>query len=136
MPSAFQHSDAWVLAAVIHAGNPAALVDIVAAADAIEHAVLEPEELAGALSRLSAAGLLESNAVGVNAVGEAERLAASLHGRRVRLLSLVDRCQGVLAKHSPPGAVAIEMSGVSDAAIAIAAYRSIASAVLERLHET
>ena len=56
----WEMSDAWVFMAVAHASEsePADLVDVVGAADAINHAVLTYGEINGAARRLVAAGLL------------------------------------------------------------------------------
>jgi uncharacterized protein (UPF0264 family) len=53
-------SDAWVLLATIYAGQgkPAPLPAVIAAADYIQHAVVEFEEMEGALARLTDAGYL------------------------------------------------------------------------------
>ena len=53
-------SDAWLLAAIYHCSKekPAGLVEILAAADFINHAVLNLEELQSGLFRLEKAGLI------------------------------------------------------------------------------
>lgn len=53
-------SDAWILAAIYQCSKekPANLVEILAAADFINHAVLNLEELQSGLSRLKNAGLI------------------------------------------------------------------------------
>ncbi len=53
-------SDAWFLLAVIYAGKeqPAALSDIIAVADFINHAIITFEETEGALARLTAGGFI------------------------------------------------------------------------------
>lgn len=54
-------SDAWLLHSVLVAGNggPADLKDVIAAADAIEHAILTVNELRYGATRLQVAGLLQ-----------------------------------------------------------------------------
>ena len=58
--STFLDSDAWLLLAIIYAGReePATLVDVIAAADYINHAIVVFEEMEGALARLSAGGYI------------------------------------------------------------------------------
>jgi len=53
-------SDALILLAVIYAGRekPAALSDVIAAADYIQHAIVSYEEMEGALARLTAGGYI------------------------------------------------------------------------------
>lgn len=57
----FLWSDAWLLQAIALASRsgPAALADLLAAADAVNHALPTWEELHGALSRLGAGGFVE-----------------------------------------------------------------------------
>lgn len=52
--------DAWILLATLYAAGPrgASLSDIIAAADAIEHAIPTYEEVHGAMARLQAAGVV------------------------------------------------------------------------------
>ena len=56
----FLDSDAWLLLAIIYAGReePSTLVDVIAAADYINHAVVVFEEKEDALARLSAGGYI------------------------------------------------------------------------------
>jgi hypothetical protein len=137
MPSTFSRSDAWVLAAAIHAGGSPDLSLIVAAADIIDHAVLEPEELAGALVRLSSVGLVERIGPAVRLVGPAETLARSLRGKRVQLLSLIDKCDRLLATRTPPALVALDAFAVSQASAAIAGYVAMPQRVVgQSQHET
>jgi len=53
-------SDAWILLAVIYASRekPARLVDVIAAADFIQHAIVTYREMQGALGRLTAGGYI------------------------------------------------------------------------------
>jgi hypothetical protein len=59
-PIAFRWSDAWLLLAVGIAAReaPASLASVIKVADGLQHAVPVKEEVDGALSRLSRAGLL------------------------------------------------------------------------------
>jgi hypothetical protein len=56
----YQSSDAWLLLAIIYAGQkkPAALSDIIAAADAINHALITFPEMEGGLARLETGGYI------------------------------------------------------------------------------
>ena len=57
----FLWSDAWLLQAIALASRkePATLADLLAAADAVNHALPTSEELHGALSRLGVGGFVE-----------------------------------------------------------------------------
>ena len=59
MPTPWTHADAWVLASLAgtSADNCCALSEVVARADALNHAVLTEREFTTALARLAAAGL-------------------------------------------------------------------------------
>lgn len=55
----YNWSDAWLLLAVIYAGNAGATLErIIAVADGINHAIFNPEELESGLARLTAGGHL------------------------------------------------------------------------------
>ena len=61
------HSDSWILISVIFASqgkSPAALSDIIAAADYINHAIITRGELETGFARLVAAGYLKHSASG------------------------------------------------------------------------
>lgn len=55
--------DAWVLAALIGAGDRASLTDIIATADGYNHAIVTRAELRGAVRRLRAVGLVRMDPV-------------------------------------------------------------------------
>lgn len=54
----WEFSDAWVLTAIAVYGRPCTLTDVLAAADAMNHAILTDDELAQAIGRLTASGLV------------------------------------------------------------------------------
>lgn len=56
--SDWDFTDVWVLAAVGSYRRPCALADLVAAGDWINHAILLPDEVEGALGKLTGAGLV------------------------------------------------------------------------------
>jgi hypothetical protein len=59
--AAWTWSDAWVLAAIMVQGrDDVELTDVVAAADAINHAILTENEVESAVRRLGGAGLIET----------------------------------------------------------------------------
>jgi hypothetical protein len=60
----FEHSDAWVLLAVIAAPKPADCVGIMAAGDYLNHAVMTDAELEGGLQRLAAAAYVDAGPTG------------------------------------------------------------------------
>lgn len=76
-PPRLRWSDAWLLTAIYQRSRevPADLVDILAAADFINHAVPNPEELESALVRLGDAGLIERAGEGLHFVCTAEARA-------------------------------------------------------------
>jgi hypothetical protein len=80
-----QWCDAWLLiaAALASAEAPASLRAIIAAADAIQHAVPEFEELDGALARLSVAGLLHRSDRGFALTVRGTELVARHPGARL-----------------------------------------------------
>ncbi|GAA4361293.1 hypothetical protein [Angustibacter luteus] len=55
---AWRFADAWVLTAVTISQHPCDLVDLVAAADAVNHAIVTEAEVESSVGRLAAAGLL------------------------------------------------------------------------------
>lgn len=70
-------SDAWLLTAIYQSSReaPADLVDVIAAADFVNHAVPNPEELESGLARLREAGLIEPAGGPLHFVCTAEALA-------------------------------------------------------------
>ena len=52
-------SDAWLLLAIIYAGEAATLEKIIGAGDWINHAVFNPDELESGLARLAAGGFIK-----------------------------------------------------------------------------
>ena len=57
-PTGWNFADAWVLAAIGVYQRPCSLLEVIAAGDWMNHAVLEQDELDEALSKLVAAGLV------------------------------------------------------------------------------
>jgi len=57
-PTGWSFADAWVLAAIGVYQRPCSLLEVIAAGDWMNHAVLEQDELDDALSKLVAAGLV------------------------------------------------------------------------------
>jgi hypothetical protein len=51
-------SDAWVLTAIAVHDAPCSLTDVISAADAMNHAIVMDDELAQAIGRLSASGMV------------------------------------------------------------------------------
>lgn len=87
-------SDAWVLAAIRVTGTeelPARLVDVIIAADAINHLVLSRREIEHALSRLVPAGLIEVDIRG---------FAVTWYGRRLVALARGEAPQRMAALHA------------------------------------
>jgi len=89
-------SDAWVLAAVRVTGTedlPARLVDVIIAADAVNHLVLSRREIEHAVARLVPAGLIQVDTRG---------FAVTWYGRRIV----------ALARGAAPERMAALLSGV------------------------
>jgi hypothetical protein len=91
-------SDAWVLAAVRVTGTeelPARLVDIVIAADAVNHLVLARREIEHAVARLVPAGLIEVDTRGFAITWYGRLMVARARGaapeRMAALLELLRR---------------------------------------------
>ena len=61
----YNWSDAWILLAIVYAGNKGATLErIIAVGDAINHAIFEPNELESGLARLTLGGFIkEKNGV-------------------------------------------------------------------------
>lgn len=86
-------SDAWVLAAVRVTGTedlPARLVDVIIAADAMNHLVLSRREIEHAVARLVPAGLVEVDTRG---------FAVTWYGRRLVALARGEAPQRMAALH-------------------------------------
>ena len=90
-------SDAWVLAAIRVTGTqdvPARLVDVIIAADAVNHLVLSRRELEHAVARLVPAGLVEVDTRGFAVTWYGRRLVALARGeapqRMAHLLELLE----------------------------------------------
>jgi hypothetical protein len=101
--SSWQSSDAWVLVAIEFGGGdgkPRSLDHVINAADYINRLILTEEELAGAIARLSAAGLIVLSARGL-ALTPAGRRLAGRKGRE-RVLDRIDRVRSELARLPHP----------------------------------
>jgi hypothetical protein len=90
--------DAWVLAAVRVTGThelPARLVDVIIAADAVNHLVLSRREIEHAVARLVPAQLIEVDTRGFAATWYGRHLVAQARGaapqRMAALLDLIGR---------------------------------------------
>ena len=58
----FNWSDAWLLLALIYAGNEGANLErIIEVGDGIEHAIFNPDELESGLARLTSSGYIKDN---------------------------------------------------------------------------
>ena len=98
-------SDAWVLAAVRVTGTdelPARLVDVIIAADAVNHLVLSRRELEHAVSLLVPAGLIEAGPRGFAITWYGRRLVALARGEAPqRMAALHDLLQEIPAAGEP-----------------------------------
>src|SRR5207253_112556 len=130
--SGFTPSDGLVLTAIALAAGAegAPLSNVVASADLINHAVLEPGELADSINRLGRAGLVRRVGEGVALCG-----AAALHwerfaGKRVYLLKTLERFSALLSRAPASPVVQFEPIGVATTTAAVAAYVALVQAAL------
>ena len=80
-PEAWDFADAWVLTSIGVSHQPCELVDVIAAADGINHAVLMDTELETAISRLAGSDLV---AIGAGPSFQLTERGADLLRRRDR----------------------------------------------------
>jgi hypothetical protein len=94
--AAWTFSDAWVFTAVAVAGGDGCdLAELIAAADACNHAVLTTEELAQGVGRLTASALVAHDGPRFRLTAEGQELAARREGN---MFSQVESVQRLLAE--------------------------------------
>lgn len=100
--SEFNWSDAWLLLAIIYAGDEGAnLEKIVAIGDFIEHAIFNPDELESGFARLTAGGYItEKNGV-FSATTKVRRAYAKTTTQRRAVLKELDDVQKLI-NAAPP----------------------------------
>jgi hypothetical protein len=86
-------SDAWVLTAIAVHDAPCSLMDVVSAADAMNHAIVMDDELDQAIGRLSASGLVT---VTEDQFALTDRGRALASRRKGGLIGQVKSVQGLL----------------------------------------
>jgi hypothetical protein len=107
----FAPSDAWVLLAVIYAGEPADRQQIIAAGDHINHAIFMDEELEGGLRRLREAELIvesERRFTPSKEVQDWYKMSGPRHRRVDRDLERVERLLEQLGGEHPSARVAFD----------------------------
>lgn len=142
MKNYFAPSDAWILAAIFLAtGNRSktSLVDIIGYGDAINHAILTYEELAGGLVRLASAGMISGLDSQFQVQGIAESWRQTLNERSLDVRGAVawlrqrlDECGGTSVRAEP------SFPGLSRRLFddAVATYRGSMRNVLDKIgHE-
>jgi hypothetical protein len=100
----WEFADAWFATAVASQQNPCDLADVIAAGDAIDHAIFTREEIQQAVSRLAGAGLLEVSDDGRFALTSAG--ADLLERRQGGLFEQVDSVLELLREEIPVEEVA------------------------------
>ena len=103
----FAWYDAWILLAILynHERGPSSLQDILATADAINHAIPTRAKLNDALNRILAAGYIVEHE-GNFAVTEAARAGYSKVTKpRTSMLAELERMENLLADHAPLASV-------------------------------
>jgi hypothetical protein len=100
----WEFADAWFATAVAIQDNPCDLADVIAAGDAIDHAIFTREEIQQAVSRLVGAGLLEVSGDGRFALTSAG--ADLLQWRQGGLVEQVDSILELLREEVPVEEVA------------------------------
>jgi hypothetical protein len=109
-------SDAWLLLAIIYAGReePAALADVIAAADYINHAIVVFEEMEGALARLSEGGYITHTEGKLSPTEKSLELYRSItKPRRAVMAEWEDLRQHLDAPQGSPQKPQLANSGVS-----------------------
>lgn len=119
METSWTHSDAWVLVSLAGTSpdNTCALAEVIARADAMEHAVLTEGEFTGAIANLVAAGLAAADAAADRYwLTEAGRALYEQRTQRGRWSESVPR--GLRELGRPAGAPASLPAGAFDRAVA------------------
>ena len=98
MQSTFSWADAWIFAALSVTRHPAALADLIGAADGINHAIPTPDEINGALNRLHAAGLVSRSGEQLAPTQIASELFERINSGRRSLPGIVDRTHQALVR--------------------------------------
>jgi hypothetical protein len=99
--------DAWILLAILynHERGPSSLQDILATADAINHAIPTRDELNNALNRLLAAGYIVDHEGNFDATEAARTEYCKVKEPRAPMLDELERIKALLANHAPPASV-------------------------------
>jgi hypothetical protein len=137
----FASSDAWLLHAILIAAKSgeAALEDIVAAADMINHAMLTFDEIDGGLARLSRAGVVLCQGKKVHVAADASKIYAGV--AKLSIPKATETLRARLAIPNPAAPVKPTprdpnwLSGAfspADLAAAEKAYRKTFAAALKR----
>jgi hypothetical protein len=133
----FQWADAWLLHAVCTAGDGKAtnLVNVIAAADFINHAIMTTTEIRGGVVRLVAGGHLVVRKAALRPRGAALKLWRNLTTKRRRIDTLQSAFEKLLAvepaPHPPIHDIVAPDSWPSEAAVmeAYQEYRAMADTV-------
>lgn len=112
-------SDAWVLTAIAVYGAPCSLTDVVSAADAMNHLIIEDDELSQAVGRLTASGLVTVTDDHFALTDRGQALASR---RKGGLIGQVESVQGLLRRVDLQEGQWPVPAGALDAAVA--AYKS------------
>jgi hypothetical protein len=99
---ALERSDAWLLLALIYAGEPADRRRIIEVGDAINHAIFTEEEMEGGLRRLEAAGHVVAAGGRFGAAEPVMEWFERVSPKRSRMFKDLDRVRRFLGISEPP----------------------------------
>jgi hypothetical protein len=122
----FAPYDAWILLAILynHERGPSSLQDILATADAINHAIPTRDELNNALNRLLAAGYVVEHGGNFDATDAARAEYSKVKEPRTPMLDELERIKTLLVNHAPLASVPRRVNiSVSSLEAACGAYK-------------
>jgi hypothetical protein len=93
--SRFKNADAWTFLSLSNIETGTSLEDLIAKADWINHAIPTEEEVEGAITRLSKAGLVQFRSAKLFLTDSGKELYEYIYGQRGSMLTL----WGKLEKH-------------------------------------
>jgi hypothetical protein len=98
----FQHSDAWIFLSLNNIEGGTSLEDLIAKADYINHAIPAEDEVEGAITRLSKAGLVRFGDAKFFLTDFGEELFEYIYSQKGSMLALWDKLEKHLNKSDFP----------------------------------
>ena len=128
----YNWSDAWLLLAVIYAGNEGANLErIIEVGDGIEHAIFNPDELESGLARLTSSGYIKEKNGVFHATPKVMRAYLKTTSQRAYIHKDLERIEKLIGAASPnsdqPHSNNLKYPGFS-----MAAYTKAVSRYIER----